>query len=233
MNNGKSIRALVGWEDFLPMLTLHITSMGKRVAHPTLLMACALMLAGCVKQRQYETIEQIYVPDMDKAEVMQIAEDVLAKMHFTIEKADFDSGVIKTRPLPGAQFFEFWRSDNVGAFNAAEANMHSIRRIAQLDIRQKTEERKQKTEERNLTSDICPLISVLYIGCDVQVQRLSVPKFDPPRRTKFEIPALSGMEWIDLGSDSKLATEILKRIEQRIRNSKSEARNNIKIQMSK
>jgi len=215
MNDEKSIRALVGWADFLPMLTSHITSMGKRVAHYTLLMACALILAGCAEEQRYETIEQICVPDMDKAKVMQIAEDVLAKMHFTIDKADVDSGVIKTRPLPGAQFFEFWRSDNVGAFNAAEANLHSIRRIAQVDIRQKTEKRKKKKEERNLTSDICPLISVLYIGCDVQVQRLSVPKFET-RSSKFEIPALSGMEWIDLGKDTKLATEILKRIEQRM-----------------
>jgi len=227
MNDGKSIRALVGWADFLPMLTSHITSMGKRVAHPTLLMACALMLAGCAKQHQYETVEQICVLGIDKAEAMQIAEDVLAKMHFTIDKADVDRGIIITKPLPGAQFFEFWRSDNVGAFNAAEANLQSIRRIAQLNIRQKTEDRKQKTEERNLTSDICPLpqgmakpmTSVLYIGCNVQVQRLSVPKFEI-RNSKFEISALGGMEWIDLGKDTKLATEILKRIEQQIRNPK-------------
>jgi len=213
MNSHKSIRALVGWADFLPMLTSHITSMGKRVAHPTLFMACALMLAGCARQQKYETIEQILVPGVTKAEAMQIAEDVLAKMHFTIEKFDTQSGLIRTRPLPGAQFFEFWRSDNLGAFNAAEANLHSIRRTAKINI--KPQDDKQ------------------YINCDVQVQRLSVPKFDLPRRAKFEILALSGMEWIDLGKDTQLATEILKRIEQRIRNSKSEARNNIKIQMSK
>jgi len=203
MNDGKSTRALVGWADFLPMLTSHITSMGKRVAHPTLLMACALMLAGCARQQKYETVEQICVSDMDNAEVMQIAEDVLAKMHFTIDKADSESGVIKTRPLPGAQFFEFWRSDNVGAFNAAEANLHSIRRIAQVDINSQD--------------------GKLYIGCDVQVQRLSLPEPHQLSQTLGQLTQITGAEWIDLGKDTMLETEILKRIEQQIRNSKSEA----------
>jgi len=162
-----------------------------------LFVACvALCTLGCATRQQHEVVEQIYVPDMDKAEVMQIAEDVLAKMHFTIEKADAENGVIRTRPLPGAQFFEFWRSDNVGALAAAEANLHSIRRIIQLDI--------------------SPQDDKLYIGCNVQVHRLSVPKFDPPRRTKFEIPTLGGMEWIDLDKDTQLATEILNRIKQQI-----------------
>ena len=221
MNDGKSIRALVGWADFLPMLTSHITSMGKRVAHPTLLMACALMLAGCAKQHQYETVEQICVLGIDKAEAMQIAEDVLAKMHFTIDKADVASGIIITKPLPGAQFFEFWRSDNVGAFNSMEANLQSIRRTVQLDI-------KQKTEERNLTSDICPLISVLSIGCDVQVQRLSLPEPQQLSRTLGQLTQTTGAEWIDLGKDTQLATEILKRIERRMMSDEERATRNEK-----
>jgi len=201
MNNGKSTRARVGWADFLPMLTSHITSMGKRVAHPTLLIAFAFMLAGCAEQQRYQTIEQICVPDMDKAEIMQIAEDVMAKIHFTIDKADLDTGVIRTRPLLAAQFFEFWRSDNVSAFNAAEANLHSIRRIAQLDIK--------------------PQDNKIFISCDVQVQRLSVinpatcGQGSPPPQVRGlkEFPATAEMEWVDLGKDTQLATEILKRIE--------------------
>ena len=167
-------------------------------AQPTLhaLLTFALMLAGCVEQQRYETIEQICVPDMDKAEIMQIAEDVLAKMHFTIDKADSDSGVIKTRPLPGAQFFEFWRSDNVGAFNAAEANLHSIRRIVELRISRQDAE--------------------LSIDCDVQVQRLSLPEPHKLSQMPGQLTQITGAEWIDLGKDTKLATEILKRIEKRI-----------------
>ncbi len=202
-----------------------------------LLFSVLCVLSGCSEQQQYEPIEQINVPDIDKAEAMQIAEDVLVKMHFTIEKAGYESGIIRTNPLPGAQFFEFWRSDNVGAFNTAEANLHSIRRIVELHISQKTENRKQKpalpvpskiegskvegTEvkspqrgDEDLTSDTYPLTSVLCIDCDVQVQRL---EFSVPRQLGFsqrpgQLMQPTGAAWTNLDKDIRLKTEILKRI---------------------
>ena len=176
------------------------------------LMTCALMLTGCARQQQYEAVEQLCTADLDKLEAMQIAEDVLAKMHFTLEKADYQSGVIRTRPLPAAQFFEFWRADNVGAFNSTEANLHSIRRAVELNIGQEDER--------------------LCITCDVQVQRLSLPEHQvsssarayrmfsesSPSMQKLKLaPEQKGaMAWISLGKDTKLAAEILKQIEKRI-----------------
>jgi hypothetical protein len=143
---------------------------------------------------------------------MEIAEDVLAKMHFAIEKADVGSGVIRTRPLPGAQLFEFWRSDNVGADNCLQANLHTIRRTVELDVSQRGEE--------------------LCIGCDVRVQRLSLPERDisssarayemfsrssPSLQTfEFHPEQSKGMAWVDLDKDMRLAAEILRRIEKRI-----------------
>jgi hypothetical protein len=176
------------------------------------LMTCALMLTGCARQKQYEAIEQLCVPDIDKIEAMQIAEDVLAKMHFTFEKVDPQSGIIRTSPLPGAQFFEFWRADNVGAFSSAEANMHSIRRAVELSI--------EKENER------------LCITCDVQVQRLSLPEHQvsssarayrmfsesSPSMQKLKLTPEQkrAMAWTSLGKDTRLATEILHRIDKRI-----------------
>jgi hypothetical protein len=173
----------------------------KSVLCPLFSVLCVLMLAGCAQKQKYETVEQIYVPDMDKTEAMQIAEDALAKMHFTIEKADYESGIIRTKPLPAAQFFEFWRSDNIGAYNAAEANLHSIRRIVELHISQ------QDTK--------------LSIDCDVQVQRLNLPvSRESGKRLSSQRPArltrITGATWTDLGKDAKLATKILKRIQKHI-----------------
>jgi hypothetical protein len=134
---------------------------------------------------------------------MQIAEDVLTAMHFAIEKADLDSGLIRTRPLSGAQFFEFWRSDNVGPFYAALANLHSIRRIAEVRIRQQGDK--------------------VFIRCDVQIQRLSVPEHEaagspgaPVRRLTPTPEQEKGITWIDLGKDTLLSTEILNRIQKHI-----------------
>ena len=177
------------------------------------LITYALILTGCAKQQQFKAVEQICVPAAGKAEAMQAAEDVLGKMHFTIDKADAERGLIRTRPLPGAQFFEFWRSDNVGAFNSTEANLHSIRRVAELNISQQGGQ--------------------LYIGCNVKVSRLSLPEQQISSSARayrmfsqsspaMQILALhpqqkKGMAWVDLGNDTMLATEILKRIEKHVK----------------
>jgi len=164
--------------------------------------ACAalLFLAGCAKPYQNETIEQICPEGVDKQQAMQIAEDVLGKLHFSIAKSDANLGVIRTRPLAGAQFFEFWRKDNVGSFNSAEANLHSIRRIAELNIKQ------QDTQ--------------LCIRCNVNTQRLRLPERElrsQTRQTLILNPGQKrGMAWVDLGNDTGLATVILKRIENKI-----------------
>jgi hypothetical protein len=173
---------------------------------------CVLALAGCARKYQRQTTEQIRVPDIGKAETMELAEDVLAQLHFTIDKADADCGLIRTRPLPGAQFFEFWRGDNVGPDNTLQANLHTIRRTVELDITQQD-------------SKIC-------IGCNVKVQRLSLPEreitssaraYDMFSRSSPYLQRLilnpeqaKAAMWTDLGTDTLLATEILKRIEERI-----------------
>ena len=181
------------------------------------LMTCALMAAGCTQQnsappRVKVQDSALYVESdqgIGKADLMELAEDVLARMYFTIDKADTNSGLIRTRPLPGAQFFEFWRSDNVGTDNTLAANLHTIRRTVTLDISQQGRE--------------------LCIGCNVQAQRLSLPERQANssarvygmfsqsssslQRLKLNPEQKKDMAWIDLGRDPRLEAEILKRIE--------------------
>jgi len=176
------------------------------------LIACALVFAGCAQQQHRAITGPVSVPDIGKAEIMEVAEDVLAGMHFTIEKADLASGFIRTRPLPGAQFFEFWRSDNVGGKNSLQANLHTIRRTVELDISRHGDQ--------------------LQIDCDVRVQRLSLPERDVSssaqaygmftrsspslQKMRFDAEQLQAMAWIDLENDTALAAEILKRIEKQL-----------------
>ncbi len=173
---------------------------------------CGLLLAGCAEQQQYPAAEPLLIENIDKFRVMEIAEDVLVKMHFTINKANDTNGYISTKPLSGAKFFEFWRSDNVGADNWLISNLHSIRRIVELNINE---------QEKGL-----------YINCDVQIYKLSIPERDVSSGAHaYDLFSTSSqvlqmiqlhpeqkedMAWIDLGKDGQLATEILKRIEQQI-----------------
>ena len=178
-----------------------------------------LLLAGCAKEQQYGAVKPICVENIDKLQAMEVAEDILVKMHFTIEKADTDTatlgidtrrwrGFIRTRPLTGAQFFEFWRTDNVGAGNWLESNLHSIRRVVELNMSEQDEG--------------------LCINCDVQIYRLSLPerrvsssaraydmfsKSSPAlQRIELNPEQKESMAWIDLGKDTQLTAEILKRI---------------------
>ena len=178
-----------------------------------------LLSAGCGgNHQQAAQTEPICLANVQKFQAMQITEDVLAKMHFTVDKADAERGLITTRPLAGAQFFEFWRSDNVGAFNSAEANMHSIRRTVAL----------------NISLPAGPQGKKLCIDCEVRVQRLSLPERQISSSTRaYELFSQStssmqslklnpeqktAMAWVDLGNDKRLAAEILKRIKERIGN---------------
>ena len=183
-----------------------------RILCTYVLIIFALMWEGCAEQQKYTTAEPLLIENIDKTRLMEIAEDVLVKMHFTINKANEENGFISTKPLSGAKVFEFWRSDNVGAFNCAEANLHSIRRFVQLHISQEN--------------------GKLCIDCNVKAQRLNLPEHEVSSSarayTLFSRSTLSlqklelypeqkkGMAWIDLDNDTRLATEILERIRKQL-----------------
>jgi hypothetical protein len=179
------------------------------------LLACASLTAGCSRS-EFGSQRSAFVRTQHAARstqhVMAVAQDVLAEMYFEIEKADVDAGLIRTKPLPGAQFFEFWRSDNVGAENTFMANLHTIRRTVTLYISRQDNE--------------------LRIDCEVHAQRLSLPERQVGSSARVygmfsrSSPSLQRLElnpeqkaemaWIDLAPDSKLEAEILKRIETQI-----------------
>jgi hypothetical protein len=176
------------------------------------LTACAFIVAGCTEPYRNQTVEQICPAGINKQQAIRVVEDVLGEMHFTIAKSDANLGIIRTTPLAGAQFFEFWRKDDIGAFNFTEANLHTIRRIAELNINQHD--------------------SLLCIHCNVNTQRLRLPERPISSRSraynmfsqssssrqqlKLNPEQKKGMTWVDLGQDKQLATVILKQIENKI-----------------
>jgi len=177
------------------------------------LIVCVIIITGCAQPQHQQVVEQICLPDTQKPNAMQMAEDVLDRMNFTISKADTKQGIIRTKPLPAAQSFEFWRTDNVGSFNSTEANLHSIRRTAELHISRQDGQ--------------------LCINCYVKAQRLSLPErritgsgssyalFTTSKRSvqvlQLHPEQEKDMAWIDLDNDSQLATEILKQIEKQLK----------------
>jgi hypothetical protein len=170
-----------------------------------------LFLAGC-QAESFKAKERICRQDIQRQELMSLAEDVLADMYFTIDKSDIKHGLLRTKPLPGAQSFEIWRSDNIGQYNSDFANLHSIVRTAELTFSRDNQQ-------------VC-------LDCNVKIHRLSLPERDAHNSARIyriffdgtgalEQLELSGkqkeqMAWIDMGRDNRLETEILNRIETRI-----------------
>jgi hypothetical protein len=158
------------------------------------------------------------VSGVTTAEAVNVAETVLRQMRFSIEKADADAGVVTTAPLTAAQFFEFWRSDNVAPGSVLEANLHTLRRSVRMDF-------------ADADGHVC-------IRCAIRVQRLSLPENEvasvsqayrmhsrsSPTMQRFELnpSQREAMSWIELGDDPMLAAEILRKITQRIEEPKED-----------
>lgn len=177
------------------------------------ILACLMLVGGCATaQKPGPRDGSVNVADISMAEAMEAAEVTLSRMHFVVEKADPAAGVIRTKPLTGAQFFEFWRSDNVGLAQTAEASLHTLRRWVELRIQ--------------------PSDGQVRIDCAVRVQRLSLPANEiasvsqtyrmysasTPTIQRLELgpEQQEGLAWIDLDDDPALAERILQRIIERI-----------------
>jgi hypothetical protein len=190
-----------------------------RIMWVVLTMAALVLPLGCAGQA-YQPAEPLRLDGVSRAQALQAGEDTLGRMHFVIEKLDAEQGIIRTEPLRGAQFFELWRRDNVGAHNTLEANLHTIRRAVELRI----------AEEQGRVS----------VDCRVRVERLSLPENEAAsisqayqmhsvstagvQRLQLTPQQRQGMAWIDLGQDDRLAAKILEAITQRIEHLEEENR---------
>jgi hypothetical protein len=175
----------------------------------------AAMAGGCCAKRSENPVTKICVQGVDSRTAIDAAKKTLEAMHFTIEKADANAGYIRTRPLAAGQFFELWRSDTVGCENFAEANLHSVTRIAEINV-------------TSQDGDVC-------MECSVTARRLSMPQREISNAT--ELPGVftrsgGGLQtlklnpeqeraaaWMDMGPDTELQARILERIGKQMANS--------------
>lgn len=185
----------------------------------TSLCFCTVFLGGCGTE-QAQPVEPfddaqgrpVCSANAQVEAVVALAEDVLGRMNFSIDKADAKQGYIRTRPLTGAQVFEFWRKDNVGPFNTSEANLQTVRRTVEVNVSEKD-------------GEVCT-------DCVATVERMSLPQREGVSATQASVmftrsvPSLQrlelnpeqreGMTWIELGRDNRLEAEILRQLRARL-----------------
>ncbi len=180
-----------------------------------ILVAAVSLLFGCAQKQQIDP-QPICLANTDIKSAMQQSEKVLLKMNFTVDKADIGAGLMRTRPLPGGQFFEFWRKDNRDGYSSAMSNLHSIQRIVELNFTQRNER--------------------LCIDCNVTIERLSIPEkeIDSSARAYSMFSASNEsmhtlslnpeqekmMDWVDIGRDNRLEAFILGKIDKALSSKK-------------
>ncbi|MDI9431014.1 MAG: hypothetical protein RBR19_12100 [Sedimentisphaerales bacterium] len=179
----------------------------------------AVLAAGCAGQHlRSEDTQAITIPNVTSDQAIDAIETTLRRMQFVVEKADAQAGVVRTLPLTGGQFFEFWRSDNVGAASTLEANLQTLRRSVRVDV---------------FEAD-----GQVHVQCITRVQRLSLPENEvasvsqayrihshsrpTTQRIDLHPSQREAMHWIELGEDPKLAAEILRRIARNIEQSRKD-----------
>jgi hypothetical protein len=168
----------------------------------------AVLAGGCARVRMVQA-QPVCIEAVSQDKLMQACEKMLVAMQFQIEKYDEERGVIRTRPLRGKQFFEFWRSDNANGFDSAESNLQSLQRTAELTFEMQS-------------SRVC-------VACVVDTQRLSLPE-EPIQSYYYAAGIYTGsgtsrqrlevkgdrreeMRWVDLGRDEALEQKMLTKIQ--------------------
>ena len=168
-------------------------------------------LSGCT-EKQMAAPEPKCLSSVDINSAMKSSELVLIGMNFIIDKQDTTLHIMTTKPQTGSQFFELWRKDNVGGYNCAQSNLHSIQRTVELGFNE-------------IQGQVC-------IVCTVKRERLSIPEkdidsagqaqslFTGNNKTMQSLTINSEqekkMDWIDIGRDSRLEKSILDRIDKKI-----------------
>jgi hypothetical protein len=169
---------------------------------------------GCASQPVAQTDNPAVIA-CDPNQLWSLSQVELKNRGFSLDRVDRRSGLLETFPLTSAQWFEFWRDDVVGSEARAESSLQTIRRTVTLRM----------LSTRN---NECHLL------CAVTVERLSSPPTIVAGRMRARdlfgrsisgMPALNPdepekntkVQWVFLGDDPDLESDILHKIAARVR----------------
>jgi len=157
-----------------------------------------LLLSGCSLSNTAQCDLQKYnISNISTEDYLAAAKDVLTRMQFRVNKFDVEKGYLRTSPLQGAQLVEFWRKDNVGSFNTAEANISSIIRMVEIEFTCENAAPEIIVNVKRLALDSGEIVSLAQAEEVFASSESLVLDMDP-----------EDVCWINLGRDEKLEGKI-------------------------
>ena len=185
-----------------------ITAMMRALGTILIALAGMAIVSGCQSTPPVRTpvAADLGVADFDR--LWDATLEVLRRYNFQLDRRDRRMGVITTHPITSAQSFEFWRHEVIGSRSQAEADLHTIRRQATIEL--------NPAETKD----------TVHLAVRVEVFRLSVPERQVTTASSAlqvfgsRLPTAEGRietrqeseHWVDLGRDSQLEAAILRRI---------------------
>lgn len=137
---------------------------------------------------------------------------LLREMDFTPRSVQRDRGAIVTQPTTSGQWFELWRSDSQGAYQAFESSIHTMRRILNIDIAPESE----ASENSSLYRLTVAADKQRYSGVERQITTssgaLALYSSEVPTVDGRIGPAAVRENWTSLGRDALLEQHVLDRI---------------------
>jgi hypothetical protein len=170
------------------------------------------LLVGC--NRPHPPVEppvEVLVIDKDRIDdVWDETLDVLREHYFIPDRQDRRAGLIVSYPTLSKQWFEFWRDDAQGCYEVAESSLQSIRRTVEVrfvpvkngyEVRFNVIVQRKNQPERQITSASATIMAF---------------RDKSPLTTGDRVTRGTGVIWVTVGEDTKLANYLLHRLERRV-----------------
>lgn len=81
---------------------------------------------------QQPATEQVSSPGYDA--LWNAAQQAAVSCSFTVEREDYRTGLMTTKPLVSRQFFEFWKQDVADPYSQVDSDLATHRRVVHFDI---------------------------------------------------------------------------------------------------
>ncbi len=162
-------------------------------------------LLGC--QRPEPVTNPMHI-NADPEKTWLACKQELFSRGFEINFQNRDAGLIETSPLPGKQWFEFWKNDIVDARSLIKSSTQTTSRIVTINIQNKQDNQ--------------------FIQCSVLVSKLYTSSLADSRQARKEDDFYATQNfleknseeqkvWSPAGNDPKLEQAILQSIKKRLR----------------
>jgi hypothetical protein len=154
----------------------------------------------------------------DFSQLFQASEDSARDFLFRIDRVDYRAGLLTTRPMVSAQWFEFWRRDTQTWDDLAESSLATIRRTIRFEFVRLDDGSFEVTPKVLVERET---VAESRVTSPTNYRRVFHNEIDPRRRARGTRESdvgtrLPGRYWTPIGRDPALEEALARSIEKKV-----------------